>query len=358
MEIFLLLDKLRPTAAGLDQIPAWFLRLAAPIIYQPLTRLFNLSISTGTVRLQWKQAIIRPVPKVAAPTKHDDFRPISITPFLTRLMERTVMRRFLYPAFLTQLSTLAFHDQFGLRPTGSTTAAFVYTLYAITSLLSTNPFVIVIALDFSKAFDTVRHSTLLHEIAKLEISENVYNWLLDFLQGQFHCTEYNGQSSALREISASIIQGSSIGPAMYVVEAADLHAVDPGNLRSKYADDTCFIIPASNSHTRTLELEHIEAWSKANNITLNRTKSVEIIFTSKKCKVAPSTPPPLPGITRCSSLTVFGITVTNTLSVAEHVQDVTKLSSQTMHVLRILRSYGMPATVIQQVFSGSSCCQA
>ena len=99
--------------------------------------------------------------------------------------------------------------------------------------------------------------SLLYKIAQLEIPENVYNWLLDFLQGHSHCTEYNGQSSALCEISASIIQGSSIGPAMYVVEAADLDAVTPGNLLSKYADDTYLIIPASNSHTRTLELEHI-----------------------------------------------------------------------------------------------------
>jgi len=65
---------------------------------------------------------------------------------------------------------------------------------------------------------------------------------------------------------------------MYVVEAADLHAVTSGNLLSKYAD---VITPASNSHTRTQELEHIEAWSKANIFTLNRTKSVEIIFTLK-----------------------------------------------------------------------------
>ena len=71
---------------------------------------------------------------------------------------------------------------------------------------------------------------------------------------------------------------------MYVVEAADLHAVTPGNLLSKYADNKYLIIPASNSHTRTLELEHIEVWSKANNLTLNRTKSVEIIFTSRNLK--------------------------------------------------------------------------
>ena len=62
-------------------------------------------------------------------------------------------------------------------------AALVYTLHAIISLLSTNPFVIVIALDFSKAFDNVRHSTLLHKIAQLDIPENVYNWFLDLRAG-------------------------------------------------------------------------------------------------------------------------------------------------------------------------------
>jgi len=51
-------------------------------------------------------------------------------------------------------------------------------------------------------------------------------------------TEYIGQSSALREISASIVQGSSIGPAMYVVEAADLHTVTPGNLLSMLTTHT------------------------------------------------------------------------------------------------------------------------
>jgi len=69
------------------------------------------------------------------------------------------------------------------------------------------------------------------------------------------------------------------------------------------ADDTYVIIPASNAHTMTIELEHIEAWSKANNLTLNRAKSVEIIFTLKKGKLAlPLPTPPVPGITCCSTL--------------------------------------------------------
>jgi len=79
--MFRLLDKLRSTAAGLDQMPAWFLRLGAPVFYKPLTRLFNLSIATSTVPVQWKVARIRTIPKVSLPSCNADFRPISVTQF-------------------------------------------------------------------------------------------------------------------------------------------------------------------------------------------------------------------------------------------------------------------------------------
>ena len=55
------------------------------------------------------------------------------------------------------------------------------------------PFVSVIALDFSKAFDTVRHSTLLDKIARLPIPDAVYNWLVDYFHGHEHCTTFGGQ---------------------------------------------------------------------------------------------------------------------------------------------------------------------
>ena len=130
-------DHLRPTATGLDQLPAWFLRLGAPVFCRPIARLFNLSLSTSTVPQQWKQASIRPLPKVAAPKQHADFRPISITPVLTRVMERTIVTKFLYPAFLSPPPTLSFGDQFAFRPTGSTTAALIQLFHTITTMLTT-----------------------------------------------------------------------------------------------------------------------------------------------------------------------------------------------------------------------------
>ena len=133
-QIFHILDKLRSTATGTDGLPAWFLRLGAPVFCQPLMRLFNLSIATSSVPKQWKHAIICPVAKVAVPKSAADYRPISVTPILTRMMERTVVQRFLYPAFQSPPSTLTFMDQFAFRPTGSTTAAIIYKCKKLTSL--------------------------------------------------------------------------------------------------------------------------------------------------------------------------------------------------------------------------------
>jgi len=145
---------------------------------------------------QWKEARIRPVPKVAAPEQHSDFRQISVTPILTRMMERAVVREFLYPAFLTPPPSLTFLDQFAFRPSGSTSAAIISLLSKVTDLLQSNSYVIVISLDFSKGFDTVRHSTLLTKMAELDLPVTVYNWIVDFFGGHAHRTMFNGEESS------------------------------------------------------------------------------------------------------------------------------------------------------------------
>jgi hypothetical protein len=352
-QVFRILDKLRPTATGLDLLPAWFLRLGAPFFCKPLSCLFNKSLSTSTVPTQWKKAWIQPVPKTSSPKEHADFRPISVTPVLTRIMERTIVTSFIYPALLSPAATdLQFADQFAFRPTGSTTAALVSMLHKITHHLVTEPFVIVLALDFSKAFDTVRHSTLMEKLAQLGIPDHVYNWLADFFTNHSHCVKYRSDVSTLLEITASIIQGSVVGPASYVVNAADLKAVTPGNGMCKYADDTYLIIPASQADSRVAELDNVETWSRLNNLRLNRSKSVEIIFinSKRKCKSKFQSPPLINGISRVTSLKILGVTITSSLSASEHVRQVLQSSAQTLYALRILRSQGMNNTDLQTVY--------
>ena len=71
-------------------------------------------------------------------------------------------------------------------------------------------------------------------MAQLDIPDEVYNWLVSFFHDHSHSTQYLGVESSVLGITASAIQGSAIGPASFVVGAADL---TPGNLLVKYADN-------------------------------------------------------------------------------------------------------------------------
>jgi len=84
---------------------------------------------------------------------------------MSRLLERHIVKTYIYPALHRPPPGLCFSDQFAFRPTGSTTAALIALLHIVCSELSTNSFVHVFALDFSKAFDTVRHATLMEKMA-------------------------------------------------------------------------------------------------------------------------------------------------------------------------------------------------
>ena len=111
-------------------------------------------------------------------------------------------------------------------------------LHTVTHMPQTEPYVHVIALDFSKAFDTVRHHTFLAKFSDLPISDCTYNLLLEYFSKRRHCTRVMDIISGFLVINASIVQGSSIGPVSYVINASDLRTICLMNKLFKYADDT------------------------------------------------------------------------------------------------------------------------
>jgi Reverse transcriptase (RNA-dependent DNA polymerase) len=87
-------------------------------------------------------------------------------------------------------------------------------------------------------------------------------------------------TSQFRFISASTTQGSSLGPASYVVTASDPHLVTRGNSMVKYADDTYLVVPADNANSCADEIVNVEKWAYTNNLSLNLKKSEETVFVS------------------------------------------------------------------------------
>jgi len=125
---------------------------------------------------------------------------------VSRIFEKIVTRQVIYPILADPVSSVEFSDQYGFRPTGSTTAAITAILDDITCMLQSSPYMHIIALDFSKAFDTVRHHSLLSKFSRFHITDNLHNWLVSYFAGRAHHTKIQGIISPAIAINASIIQ--------------------------------------------------------------------------------------------------------------------------------------------------------
>jgi len=87
-------------------------------------------------------------------------------------MEKEIVRYFIYPVFVHPNHTHMFNDQFAFGPQGLVLQPSFVSYTTSHGLLQTNEYVHIIALDFSKAFDTVKHSTLASKLADFPLPEN------------------------------------------------------------------------------------------------------------------------------------------------------------------------------------------
>jgi Reverse transcriptase (RNA-dependent DNA polymerase) len=237
-EIEPLLRRVTKTAPGRDNIPYWVFGSCSFELADVVAHIYNSTLRTGVVPTQWLTAVITPIPKIPNPGTLSDFRPISVTPILSRIMVLVVLR-WIRPAIISDLIS----DQFAFRPTGSTTCALVYFMHHVTRMLETNSYVRCLLVDFTKAFDVVDHVVLVEKISKLKLPECVLKWLISFLVGRNHTTKTAGVESRSLPINLSSVQGSGVGPTLYIILESDLKPVSLMNIVFKYADDTNLLVP-------------------------------------------------------------------------------------------------------------------
>jgi len=112
--------------------------------------------------------------------------------------------------------------------------------------------------------------------------------------------------SELKRITASIVQGSGIGPTAFVLTASDLRALSLLIFLNKYADDCYLRVPPDQASLISTELAHVEKWAQDNNLKLNILKTKEMIVRRPRTRLG-NIPPPTPGIERVSSMKILGV---------------------------------------------------
>ena len=265
------------TASGPDGISSWMLKFTAVSIAYPLQHIFNLSISSGPVPLDWKSSFVVPIPKSSPvsfpPTK---YRPISILYLISKVLEKHV-HSLLYDFCLS--NSLISNFQFGFLPGRSTVFALLYSTHTIHSILDSNPAVCGVFLDLNKAFDSVPHQPLLAS----SLHPHLLNWIHSYLLNRSQKAVLNGSTSSSLHVSSGVPQGSILGPFLFLIYINGVTDVPLSPLTHLilYADDI-FIFRLVNSPSDMsilqFDLNNISSWLTSHLLQLNSSKSKYIFF--------------------------------------------------------------------------------
>lgn len=196
---------------GLDTA---FLKTHKESLTVPLTKVLNKSINESIFPSALKLAIVTPVYKSGDKQEVNNYRPISILPVISKVIEKLVVEQ-----LIAHLDSKAFlHPmQFGFRKKHSTETACCYFLQQIKTNLDQGGVVGAVFLDLSKAFDTVDHEILLSKLAHYNLSINTQNWFKSYLSGRHQCVRMNNTLSPLKRCTMGVPQGSILGPLLYSI---------------------------------------------------------------------------------------------------------------------------------------------
>ena len=208
---------------------------AAPAIARSLTKIFNVSITSEQFPSEWKAARVIPIFKKGQRTMLDNYRPISILPVVSKLMERILHDQMF--DYLMNENILSEH-QYGFRPSHSTTTTLLDCTNEWYVNMDRGLYNLVVFLDLKKAFDTVNHEILLRKFQMYGFGENALTLLRCYLTHRTQKCQLKGIFSNQRKITCGIPQGSILGPLLFIIYINDLPNCLKHTTPIMFADDT------------------------------------------------------------------------------------------------------------------------
>ena len=359
-------------AVGSDDISRIMITSIVEILVPVITHIVNFSLSSNQFPDVWRKAFILPLPKISNPTLPSHFRPISILPFLSKILESTV-----YQQISTYFSKCDFLNplQSGFRTGHSTTTALLRVTEDIRSAMENRHLTVLILIDFSNAFNAVDHELLIALLCNANVSSTALEWFSSYLQGRQQSVRVGQTISDWHDVTAGVPQGGILSPLLFSIFINSITSIITSRYHL-YADDLQLYEHSSVENiagvinSLNANLRQISVWSSKYGVNVNPDKCQAIIVGSSR-QLAKVEYDKLPNLTYKGTIINFtktvkdlGVIIDNKLTWGNYVADISRKIYASLHTMMRLKNFLPVQTKIQLVNTlllpiidyGDACC--
>ena len=349
------LKKVNPyKAKGPDGLGGRIFKDCAEQLGNVMTRLFQLLMDTNSVPIIWKTSTIIPIPKKTGAKELQDFRPVALTPILSKCLEKVICSH-LKVALCEQLDPL----QFAYRAKRGVEEASLTLIQAVTEHLDRpKACARILFMDFSSAFNTVNIATLSSRLSDLKVHSAVILWIEEFLHNRPQKVKVNDFMSDSLVVNTGVPQGCILSPILFSVYTSEMKCNTEHLTLVKYADDMALVARLTNAQSLNAYINYVAeltSWFEDSHLLLNITKTKEMCLDSnRKNKLSNFLfkPVTIKGqeVEQVSSFKYLGTVLDQSLTFTEHMDCIYKKAQQRLFLLRKLRSFEVSQCTLNRVY--------
>lgn len=270
------------SALDIDNLQIGPIKFVLEHLAPVLVYIFNLAVESGEFPREMKCSRVSVLFKGGDKNMLGNYRPISIIPVFAKGFEKMLHSRL--SNFFTR-SDIISDAQFGFRKGRSTELALLRLKEIILENIENRLFTLGLFIDFTKAFDSIDHSTLLLKLEIYGVRGTPLALIKSYLAERSQCVCLGNHHSSSLPVSRGVPQGSVLGPLLFNVFINDIVNINKSVKFIIYADDATVLFSGADTD-RLIEscnrfFCNITSWSLSNKLKINPKKTKVIIFRAR-----------------------------------------------------------------------------